>query len=101
MKTVIHPPCPPGWGCIPETAFLQRHGVPNRLTNQYTKLKTNQAIVLVKISILDMTDTFLPFFVGPTKCNTFLYGVNVNKKVLEHTVYSIKNMSRVALEQIL
>ena len=63
-----------------DPAFLQW---PNGLKSKYTKLKTNQTIILGNIFILEATETFLSFFVGPTS-------VNVNKIVLEYTVYSIK-----------
>jgi len=62
-------PYPSGWGCTTDPAFIQLHPVPNGIPSQYTKLKTNQALILVNISILEVTDTFLPFFVSPTECN--------------------------------
>ena len=45
----------------PDPAFLQWPRAPNGLTTHYTKLKTNQEIILVNICILEITDTFLPF----------------------------------------
>ena len=44
------PYTPHGWGCAPDPAFLQWNKVPNGLKSQYTKLKTNQAIILVNIT---------------------------------------------------
>ena len=63
------PPCPSGLGCTPDPAFPQWHQVPIGLTSQYTKLKTNLNIILVNICNLKVTDTFLPYFVSPNKCN--------------------------------
>ena len=70
MKAVINfsrwggsaPPYPPGWGYTPDPAFLQWHKELNGLTCQYKKLKTNQAIILVNFSILEVTDTIFATF---------------------------------------
>ena len=56
-----------------------------------------QAIILVNIRILEVTDTFLPFFVSPNKCNnsknrTFLHSVNVKQDA-----EGIQNMSGIYL----
>ena len=58
-------PAPLGLELCPSPMFPQWHQVPIGLTNQYTKLNTNRAIVLVNISILVWTDTFLLFLLSP------------------------------------
>ena len=58
-------PCPLGWDSTPDPVLPQCQ-VPNGLTSQYTKLKTNQGIILVNISIFEVTDTFLSFFKSKT-----------------------------------
>ena len=76
MKAVINflrwgapPPMPPWMGNAPGPAFLQWHRVPNVLTSQYTKLETNQEIILLNICIFEVTDIILSFFVSPNKYN--------------------------------
>ena len=59
------PPHGPGWGSAPVPAFLQWHKVSSGFTNHYTKLNTNQAIPLVKITIFVWADIIFLFFPSP------------------------------------
>ena len=104
---LLRAPYPPGWGCTPDPAYLQWHRVPNRLTSQYTKLKTNQGIILVNISILEVTDTSLLFFVSPTKFNISkivifaqhkLYQYSLRIYSLHHKKKNIKNLFGLGLD---
>ena len=88
-------------GCGLDLAFLHWHQVFMGLKSQYTQMKTNQDITLVKMCICEVTDKFLLFFKSQEvqylkKKKKFLHSVNVKKIALEYTIYSIKNIKNLS-----
>ena len=97
------------WGgsAPPDSAFLQGHRVPDGLISQYTKLQTNQEIILVSICILEVARNIFTIFCKSYKYTItkkiFLHSVNVKKSLktypLQHKqdAEGIQNMSGVYL----